>query len=620
MNHEVLDYKLLAGVLIISLLSQQQEELSEKKLFKFLIHENECLSNNIMFWNQFNELANQSLQNRLVLLIALLGTCSEGANLEEAFDYLVQITSSHSESIIQRLGTIGLLRWFHRVVEGEHRLMNQAMRETAFDFITERWQDTLIPQSMLKELFTLLLDSFRTEYPSLLIDRINKFPPCRIKMEMYRFVCSKIPVSRFMSENPQFLNEAFSTLDKLSLNSSSVECINNAAKGLAKEKKCLDKVFGDFILTALTSSNNTVSTLTSERILPCISALQPEILNSLTKKLLEFHHGPNKQVALISIFVSAKFISFSLEIYGTNQYYETIQNSIQSMYPALRMSALNLATYSKKTSKDVEGIELNMVKLFLTSNYGGESAPERQNIKAVISKLLERIKRAMYGNARDIKSLTLKASKLPIDSEKRTILQEDIKIIEEKYTLKKEFMAWFHSFSMAGLHPGASLIRALSSMDFLLLNLKAINLSIDQVADKGSNDWYPTFYSLKDSEILLSYLMVSYNKGPVLDFIQSNTHLIFDTSPQEYHRLLELSLKKLSSSRALDLESGAALTKYLIIVFFTRMGKIELVGGLLERYLETWRCHLKECEKSISIGSKTSPLNGVVLAVRYCIT
>jgi hypothetical protein len=291
--------------------------------------------------------------------------------------------------------------------------------------------------------------------------------------------------------------------------------------------------------------------------------------------------------------------STSLKIQESKpEWYQTILlDSITSHSPQLRYTCLSFTTFSRQTVQDISTFEMGIVKSFLTSTAGGKTAEMRQDLLALFSKFLERLKAVVHKNRKI-------AARLRSKAEKDEFFLEEAKILEKECQEKVDFVVWLYQFSLQGLFPGANITRITNSLSMLQL-----------IASKDLD--YPELKCTKqDSAILFWQLVGAFDKQDVLDLIHQQQGFCLDLSTED---LLCKCKELLKCARAKDVESGATICKFLIDridTFRDLQEKRNLFEKIFDEFYHLLEIHLMECEKDMN-AVKQFPLNGVLASLRY---
>ncbi|KAJ3332997.1 hypothetical protein HDU91_002996, partial [Kappamyces sp. JEL0680] len=256
---------------------------------------------------------------------------------------------------------------------------------------------------------------------------------------------------------------------------------------------------------------------------------------------------------------------------------------------------------------------------FLCATSGGETSAIRQEIKAILVKFLERLKRAMYRNTKEISQLSRKLLKTPAP-DKRAQFRLEVDALQLKLDEKKLFIHWFHQMSFGSLYPGAALFRTMSGLSFLTLLHQIDELPIDQGA--GTVDAFTVQLTTDDADVFLSRLLFHYTKQEPLEYLKS-VNLPFETTPASFHAQLHKAKSLLASLRAKDVDAGTALALFLHLEHVQKKGVVPSGASqsdapsisYLYEFVSLLDTHLGIAKTNLVRATQQYPMNGVFSAV-----
>ncbi|KAI8899224.1 putative death-receptor fusion protein-domain-containing protein [Globomyces pollinis-pini] len=556
------------------------------------------------------------------------GVTSHGMLL--VFDSINNLMNNHAETQIQSFAIQALSRWFQIVKDGSIELLtilsNSDIIENTLTFIIDKWEDSILSQKRLKEIFDhivllVLVNPIFDQQLSRILKVLSKVNPLKkSKFDLLSYLLQKVKVQLVLDHYPNIIHISFGMIEKFSINLSVIGLLNQLIKNMIKEKLPLDAMY-PLIIEGLVSESVIIRRSLSERLLPTMAKISPASFNILVSQI-QVKSSVWKLEALLSIFRASNTVGFVLEISKDEAQFKSIlKSSITAPNLVLQLHTLHYVTESVKSVTQVSQQEIELVKLFWIANHNLLEADTRSQAMSLIGRFMERIKRSIYKDIRDINNLEKKLQKLP---EQKDSILIDIGTIETAKSIKFNFFEWVYQVSLIGLFPGGTFKRTVASISLLSVHAEVDQLPIDKALTKSF-----ALLDINDSKyfrIVLAQIMYGNNRDNMLELLE---HFKFGSIPMfecktlEYAKsLVSLCAKLFPSLRAADLDACAALCRFIyihyvkglsyLLSFESSTDILDPTRCFVESLLTVLKSHLNQAKVSIIVASKSFPLYGVI--------
>ncbi|KAJ2993425.1 hypothetical protein HDV02_002432 [Globomyces sp. JEL0801] len=556
------------------------------------------------------------------------GVTSHGMLL--VFDSINNLMNNHAETQIQSFAIQALSRWFQIVKDGSIELLtilsDSDIIENTLTFIIDKWEDSILSQKRLKEIFDhivllVLVNPIFDQQLSRILKVLSKVNPLKkSKFDLLSYLLQKVKVQLVLDHYPNIIHISFGMIEKFSINLSVIGLLNQLMKNMIKEKLPLDAMY-PLIIEGLVSESVIIRRSLSERLLPTMAKISPASFNILVSQI-QVKSSVWKLEALLSIFRASNTVGFVLEISKDEAQFKSIlKSSITAPNLVLQLHTLHYVTESVKSVTQVSQQEIELVKLFWIANHNLLEADTRSQAMSLIGRFMERIKRSIYKDIRDINNLEKKLQKLP---EQKDSILIDIGTIETAKSIKFKFFEWVYQVSLIGLFPGGTFKRTVASISLLSVHAEVDQLPIDKALTKSF-----ALLDINDSKyfrIVLAQIMYGNNRDNMLELLE---HFKFGSIPMfecktlEYAKsLVSLCAKLFPSLRAADLDACAALCRFIyihyvkglsyLLSFESSTDILDPTRCFVESLLNVLKSHLNQAKVSIIVASKSFPLYGVI--------
>ncbi|KAI9324872.1 putative death-receptor fusion protein-domain-containing protein [Zopfochytrium polystomum] len=557
--------------------------------------------------------------------------------------------------------------------------------EKSFEYIFAFWEDTVDSiQHKLRDMFILLLD---------IVSSSSHLPSLSNKKFMERMVVTLLDADWHRKAKYDLLSHMLGIIEPemvLSLRSKFHRCLlfyaeiviffSNSESASMKSRICffivkfynvyfkpearrnMDDALIRPVSRSLTSASVNVRRAVSEAVVGKLISGHPPLFEKLLSVLLEgstkFMQDPQFRthglVAVLGAGRSMGLIAgdFALRGDGSEPPDSAVVRTliVQAMcHPDanIRNDVCGLICESHKGSAEPTASELELVLAFIRLNATVQASEFRQKMVASVKRFLERVKRTMYANRRDIRSRKAFLKKTGTLEEGDRPLKE----LEETLDRKRTFLTrlanfWYGHFDgfarifnahpqAVSLHPGTSFPRASLSLD-LMRTMRAVEtLTVDSTfQSKEFDEQSPLNDAITTRSLLLTLLFDTYEPNRLASLALLSRQGDLSEDVERGQALLNQGISLLSRVRTNDAESGCF---FIRLVFKTcvsvgckrlRLGRDASVvaqcslspqADFLDQLLSFTELSVAAAEKSISKGSSKHPMHASFIALRYVI-
>jgi hypothetical protein len=414
-----------------------------------------------------------------------------------SFDLLIKVferlllEGQYSTTMAMQIFSFQALgRWFNVVGQllGREQVVKVLAKEVVYlkvvPIIIDRWEDPVVSQKILRELFmnlTLLVTCHPLfdDQLGVLLHELYSMETHRAKFELLSMLLPKIPLSRLNESCPNLFEMAVLNLEIPALTVSVVGFLVQFLVHVAAEPTMLQP-FADRIVKVLASESPFVRQKVTEKLIPRVGASSKIFLDLVLRGLASADlENEFCLESLISVVGACKTLKHELDDNLLAEVKKIIGASVVSSNPRVRYNAFSYLIESIKGSTDLTRQDIQLFKDFVLFNGGGESGESRKQITSRLGHLLERVKRLLYKNIRDLEKLEKRLELFPQECEQ---IAKEKAFISDQYQLKMDFVHWLTKVSVLGLFPGSSISRAMSGCINLMLISEIDELIIDQTA------------------------------------------------------------------------------------------------------------------------------------------
>ncbi|XP_058014598.1 thyroid adenoma-associated protein homolog isoform X2 [Ahaetulla prasina] len=293
----------------------------------------------------------------------------------------------------------------------------------------------------------------------------------------------------------------------------------------------------------------------------------------------------------------------------------------------VRLAALGFLCSAPKTSQALSEREIQLLKEFLPLNLSCDSSSFRQLLQAMVKKALARM--------RDSSLAALRQQKV---SQKERLVRKD----QERSVLQAvEFVDWLLQLCTASLMSGSNYQRRKTALLLLAAILETFTDTWRPERKKGqpprnmatllcwsTNKGYWDFFSTGNTLALLSCLQDGTNEIRELASELLISYFPPDLLGSAAGTLFGWALEAISSPRVQESEAGATVMKTLLPKLDCHILTPSLTEepsmpckylSFLEHLLNMLRNHFVTASRDLLLAAHTTPIHGVILALRRCL-
>ncbi|XP_060539742.1 tRNA (32-2'-O)-methyltransferase regulator THADA-like isoform X1 [Pantherophis guttatus] len=296
----------------------------------------------------------------------------------------------------------------------------------------------------------------------------------------------------------------------------------------------------------------------------------------------------------------------------------------------VRLAALGFLCSAPKTSQVLSEREIQLLKEFLPLNLSCDSSSFRQLLQAMVKKALVRI--------RDSSLAVLRQQKA---NQKESLVRKDQ---ERKVLQAVEFVDWLLKLCTTSLMSGSNYQRRKTALLLLAAILETFTDTWRPERKKGqpprnmatllcwsTDKGYWDIFSTGNTLALLSCLQDSTNEIRELASELLISYFPPDLPGSAAVALFGWALEAVSSPRVQESEAGAAVMKTLLPKLDRHILERSLLGtekeptmpckylSFLEHLLNMLRNHFVTASRDLLLAAHTTPIHGVILALRRCL-
>ncbi|XP_077992794.1 tRNA (32-2'-O)-methyltransferase regulator THADA-like [Glandiceps talaboti] len=343
----------------------------------------------------------------------------------------------------------------------------------------------------------------------------------------------------------------------------------------------------------------------------------------------------------ISVLNAARNLNL---IHGSDLTSEPICEALWHSDDDIRSDTVGLLCTSHRKSESMSELELTLLKNFFPLNMNCDSSSFRQHLYAYTKRLIVRIRDSCIAMVKQYK----KTSMTDVDPPRQ--LQMSV-----------EFVDWLYSLCISSLFPGSSYQRRKTSLELIIAVLEGFITENTTCQRKGQtpgavevliswatehNKW--SFFSNRNASVLLHCLEDGTNEIRELSYSVLTNYFPWPLMCCENSvdsaecQILQHCYHLLCSPKAMQCESGALMCKMVCKQYTTGLGwdfnmvtttpgnvtitkdtettnkycKLHFIKQLVQLLADQYHCAKRNLLKAAS----TSPMHGIVLALRRCLT
>ncbi|KAJ3025498.1 UNVERIFIED_CONTAM: hypothetical protein HDU68_007078, partial [Siphonaria sp. JEL0065] len=481
--------------------------------------------------------------------------------------------------------------------------------KTSFDLVFTFWEDPVdSTQHKLKDIFIALLEIIQffkkseTEAEaSFLFEIVDNLLEAdwlrKVKYDLLTYLLAVVEPDEILKLRGDFLTVCFDVMSNLSMSSRICSFLNRFFSNLFTKQQSLDPQSCTIWLTpfcyALSHPSSNLRRAVSENLLGLVfkdkkahfklllSAFQTATTNASTALInMDFHiHG---SICILKTGRSLGFIEN--DFLGSANVFtnRVVQSAISHPDSIIRTDVCGLLCDASRALAEPGIEELEFVKMFLSVNGSDHRSEFRQKLFGNIHKLIFRIRKCLYANQRDLKTKQAFVAKKTGTVEAQEDAEQEIGEINDRISIKMEFLNWLMEFAVISLSPGSSFPRTTSALVLLTTIRDAEELSLDSTFNKNLSAEFSTFNNASCAAALASILLndtYEPSRQSAFGLLMSMKGEIPGFGQVEIQEFVDQGLKMLFSVKASDSDGGA-------FVFRVVFSKYVLDGGKYFRVSE----------------------------------
>ncbi|KAJ3413082.1 hypothetical protein HDV05_008536 [Chytridiales sp. JEL 0842] len=457
------------------------------------------------------------------------------------YDWITHIADRASDSSIRVMSFQTLASWFAVLKEAVKSrssetqicyLARPEVFEKAYTYVFTFWEDTVDSiQHKLRDVFQHIIEIINVEQNSynqtLRRDMLNQLLAAdwhkKVKYDLLSHMLNCITPKDIMILKPTFLHSCLGYLSNRSISSRISAFLFrffSAFFNAPDYDNNQDNLWTLPLLDALTSESVTLRKALSDSLLRQILEIHPKAFDKLLKDL---SHGtqPYRMHGLVSLLRAARSLGyidehFFSQIMDKDGPDSQTYFSLRDMHSAISHSDLNLRSdicglicETKKGIADPSKAEMEILKLYIVTNSCVPSSDFRNRMFSYIHKFVVRLRRTMYANNRDIKSLEAFREKLEKlnDENRKAEVDEQLAFLNGRLNEKHTFLKWLVEFGSTSLFPGATYSRITSGLSLLQTIREAEQYNIDTTSNDDFLKELDTLCNRNTVDGLLSVLI-----------------------------------------------------------------------------------------------------------------
>ncbi|XP_008115552.1 tRNA (32-2'-O)-methyltransferase regulator THADA isoform X2 [Anolis carolinensis] len=385
---------------------------------------------------------------------------------------------------------------------------------------------------------------------------------------------------------------------------------------------------------ALMSSNAFLQNHASSHLLGCTLRLFPASSALLAESFCGGHASQLR--AWVALVNAQKAVAGALPADAATL--ERLDSCLCSEEENIRLAALSLLCATPRTNQALTGTEIRLLKEFLLLNLNCDSSAFRQLLQASMKKALVRMRDSSLAILRDKASNKMSQSNLEVS--KQPGEHRDASLIQAV-----DFVEWLMQLCLSSVTPGSNYQRRKTSL-----------LLLAAVMETCTDTWSPERKKGQPPRDMAMLLNWARSKGRWDYFCQANTLMLLSCLQDGTNEIRELASElfvcyfppafptslaaaalfqraqeAISSPRVQEAESGAVLMKTILQkldvsalrqLFPTAEEELAEQGRclcFLEHLFAVLQDHFAVARQNLLKAACTTPIHGVVLALRRCL-